>query len=117
MGPWVVQSAATSVLTERVIIEAVQLEGRRSSNEADAYPSLVVPSALWADRSLPMVTNHDGEEWAVLGPGHSVRPSDSKSGLRMDYREGGQPQWTAWQIASGRSIELWNGGEQVSARD
>lgn len=117
MGPWVVQSAATSVLTERIIIEAVEIDGRRPAPETESYLPLVVPSALWADRSLPMVTDHDGEEWAVLGPGHSVRPSDSKSGLRMEYREGGQPKWTAWRIDSGRSVELWNGGEQVSARD
>ncbi len=117
MGPWMVDSASTAVLTERVLVEAVALEGRRMhSKQAHSLP-LVVPSTRWPDASPPGIEGEGDERWAILGSQHSVRPQESKTGLHMEYREGGQPRWTAWQLAAGVGVELWEGGEAVSRLD
>jgi len=117
MGPWMVASASTSVLTERVIIEAINIDGRVSDTGLNKALPFVVPSALWPSPSLPVVLPYEGRQWAVLGPGHSVRPGGSKSGVHMEYREGGQPRWTAWQVVPDGQVQLWDGGERVSHSD
>lgn len=117
IGPWIVESASTSVLTERVIIEAVEIDGRRRPEEAEEYLQLAIPSVVWPSPSLPVVLRHEDRSWAILGPGQSARPAESKSGLNMEYREGGQPIWSAWHLRPDEPVELWNGAERVTRRD
>ena len=112
VGPWMVESASTSVLTERVIIEAVDIQGRGGdSNEAEGT------CHSWFRARLVQRFSADGRgarrgSWALLGPGHSVRPSDSQSGLRMEYREGGSlsGRCLADSSAVRRALEWWREG-------
>ena len=114
VGPWMVESASTSVLTERVIIDAVDIQGRGGDSAGQGYMPLLVPSTLWSSPSLPLIAEQAGSRWALLGPGHIVRPDGAKTGLHVEYREGGQPQWVAWQVSSASEVELWDGVERVS---
>ena len=115
VGPWLVGSAGTTAITERVIIEAVALDGRSSSVGPDSgMLKLEVPSTRWAQTTQPFIGVEDDGVWAVFPAGMDFRPSTHRVGLRMELRVAGQPKWSAVRISEESGGEVWSNGQAVA---
>ena len=114
VGPWLVRSGATSTITERVIVEALALEGRRLG-DLDGREGLTLefPSTRWRGVEQPFLgIKHDGG-WAVFPAAMDFRPSVQVLGPRMEFRLGGQPEWMALKVSAAAGAAIWSQGERV----
>jgi len=116
IGPWLVRAAGTSVITERVIVEAVELQGRRRGPDRDRNTlSLEVPTTRWADQAAPYLGIEQDGAWAVVSSDEDFRPKSMSLGLVMEVRHAGQPQWRALRISGEPGAEIWGDG-RIKAR-
>jgi len=116
IGPWLVRAAGTSVMTERVIVESVELQGRRQRAAKDRNSlSLEVPTTRWAEQKAPYLGIEEDGAWAVVSSDEDFRPQSMALGLRMEVRRAGQPQWRAIRISGEPGSEIWGDG-RIKAR-
>jgi len=116
IGPWLIRSAGTSVITERVLVEALELSGRRVSPRLDRSSlTLEVPTSRWASQSPPYLGVEEDGAWALLSASQDFRPKEMELGLRMEVRHAGQPRWKALRISGEPGAEIWGDG-RIQAR-
>ena len=121
LGPWVVQAGRNSVVTERVLVNAVGLGefeasvSPRSNEPADSIP-LMVPSSRFPG-SQPLFDGSIEEyQWALIPAGMVFEPNETELGPRMELREAGQPVWSAKAINSTGPARIKQGGSVVVER-
>lgn len=122
LGPWVVQVGGNSVVTERVLVNAVGLgdfdaSASRRRNDAEGSIPLMVPSSRFPG-SQPLFDGSIEEYgWALISAGMVFEPSDTELGPRMELRQSGQPIWTAKAIKSTGPARIKQGGAIVLERE
>ncbi len=114
IGPWLVSSAGTSVLTDRVSLEVIALPGRSTVPLADTASSTRLPSGWTEQPTPPWVGEVEGQRWAFVGPLHTLRPSNSRvSRAEYELRDKGQVVWRALPLAAGLPVEIVQSGAVV----
>ena len=111
-GPWLVEVADSRALTEQLVVEAVAIPGQKEVGSS-RHVTFGVPSTRWKASDLPLfITDNDGD-WAVFDSGMALSAHTAKRGPRMEYRENGQPRWSAHLIEGGPGVEIRTAGESV----
>lgn len=117
LGPWLVESARTTALTERVLLDGVSIDGRTPVSSPSSAMQIVVPSSALEGGDLPKVVSILGHRWAMVTP--EQRPVDSEvmTGIRIDYRERGQPVWSALALKPEADLDVYSDGQILRVRD
>ena len=110
-GPWLVEAAGTSALTERLVVDVVSIPDQPVWEVEYVLP-LVFPSVRWGVTPEPYLGRSDGA-WAVFPASMHFGPQSLTRGPRMEYRELGQPKWRALQVEPDSRGEIRRGGEVV----
>ena len=118
VGPWLVSAGGTTTITERVIIDAVSIEGR-VFEPPDFMNSLalVLPGTRWADIEQPFLGEQPDGNWAVFPSKMGFRPRAQRLGPLMEFRRAGQPQWKALRVSGEPGAEIWSEGAVVAHQD
>ena len=113
-GPWLVSASGTTSLTGRVDVEVVQLPGQSGVSPLDEV-ELSMPSVVWAELSHPGIIEKGDDSWAWMPAGSYIRPASAADGVKMEYRLGGQPQWSAVRLKAGVEVHLSDGSHIANA--
>ena len=111
-GPWLVEVADGRALTEKVGVEVVAIPDQKEV-AAVRELSIGIPSTRWQAHTLPVFAADEDGEWAVFESGMALSSNTAKRGPRMEYREKGQPRWSAHLIEGAPGLEIRTGGEAV----
>lgn len=113
-GPWLISASGTTSLTGRVEVEVVRLPGQAAVSPFDDV-ELVMPSVVWAELDHPGIVEQGGASWAWMPSGGYIRPASAADGVKMEYRQGGQPTWSAVRLKPGVEVQLHDGGRTAKA--
>lgn len=121
LGPWVVQAGTNSVVTERVLVNAVGLGDidasvSRRTNELKGSIPLMVPSSRFPGSQPLFDAAIEGYQWALIPAGMVFEPVDTELGPRMELRRSGQPVWMAKAISGSGPARIKQGGAIVTER-
>lgn len=118
LGPWVIQAGSAMTVTDRVVVNAIALDGANMAQVGADAPSvsLMVPSSRFPDGGPSFEADIGGYEWAVLPAGTVLEASFSSPGPRMSLRQAGQPVWTARYVPSDVEARIKRGGAVVLER-
>ena len=111
-GPWLVKAGSGRALTERLVVDVVSLPGQRDLDTPKAI-TIQVPSTRWQADRLPLFSGDVDGDWAVFSSGMVLSPESAKRGPRMEYREEGQPLWSAHLIHGEVGVEVRQNGASV----
>ena len=113
-GPWLVSASGTSRLTERVDVEVVQLPGQGPAVRPMSM-ELAMPSGIWPEMSHPGIVQWNERSWAWMPAGSYIQPPTAGEGAKVEYRENGQPKWSALRLKAGVEVQLRDGKRVVKA--
>ena len=121
LGPWLVQAGTSMAVTERVVVNAIALHGAGQEHASGGrghrrMTSLAVPSSRFAGESPSFEGGLGDDAWAVIPSGMVLEPITAELGPRMEFREFGQPVWSALQVASVGPARIKQGGAVVVER-
>ena len=121
LGPWVVQSGESTAVTERVVVEAIGLDGSDASRllKPEGLPAsipLMVPSSRFPENGPQFDSEIGAGAWVVVPADMVFDPAGSEIGPRMELRKSGQPVWTAKLIQATGPARVKRGGAVVIER-
>jgi hypothetical protein len=113
-GPWLISASGTTSLTGRVDVEVVQLPGQGAVSSPTGV-ELAMPSVIWSELAHPGIVQMGGASWAWIPQGSYIQPATATDGIKMEYRESGQPKWSAVRLRAGVEVKLRDGSRVVKA--
>jgi|GEM_PF-2680108 len=115
LGPWVIQAGSAMAITDRVVVNAIALEGALAMDGTDkrGVVSLMVPSSRFPDGGPSFEPDIQGHSWAILPAGTVLESSELSIGPHMSLRQSGQPVWTAQYVHPKAEARIKRGGAVV----